>query len=117
RSVADVEDLSGAIRARDRHAGVPPANFSIAPQSDYAFAPPTVPLALPSELLERRPDIVAAERTAAAANARIGVAEAAFFPTLDLTATGGFQHNTLANLFFAAEPRLDARPRARGHDL
>jgi NodT family efflux transporter outer membrane factor (OMF) lipoprotein len=79
--------------------GVPPASFSIAPQPDYAFALPTVPLTLPSELLERRPDVVAAERTAAAANARIGVAEAAFYPTLDLTATGGFQHNTLANLF------------------
>jgi NodT family efflux transporter outer membrane factor (OMF) lipoprotein len=79
--------------------GVPPANFSIAPQLDYAFALPAVPLALPSELLERRFDVVSAERLAAAANARIGVAKAAFFPILDLTATGGFQNNTLANLF------------------
>jgi NodT family efflux transporter outer membrane factor (OMF) lipoprotein len=79
--------------------GVPPANFSIAPQLDYAFAPPPVPLALPSELLERRPDVVTAERLAAAANARIGVAKAAFFPALTLAATGGFQSNTLASLF------------------
>ena len=79
--------------------GVPPANFSMAPQLDYAFAPPAVPLALPSELLERRPDIVSAERTAAAANARIGVAEAAFFPAVNLTGAGGFQSSTLATLF------------------
>jgi NodT family efflux transporter outer membrane factor (OMF) lipoprotein len=79
--------------------GVPPAGFSIAPRRDYVFSTPVVPLALPSALLERRPDVVSAERTAAAANARIGVAKAAFFPILDLSAEGGFQHNTLAHLF------------------
>jgi NodT family efflux transporter outer membrane factor (OMF) lipoprotein len=58
-----------------------------------------VALALPSQLLERRTDVVSAERTAASANAKIGVAKAAFFPTLTLSAEGGFQHNTFANLF------------------
>jgi NodT family efflux transporter outer membrane factor (OMF) lipoprotein len=58
-----------------------------------------VPLGFPSELLERRYDVVSAERTAAAANAKIGVAEAAFFPTLTLSAQGGFEHNALAHLF------------------
>jgi NodT family efflux transporter outer membrane factor (OMF) lipoprotein len=79
--------------------GVPPGGFTIEPDLHYAFATPAVPLALPSELLERRYDVVSAERTAAAANAKIGVAEAAFFPTLTLSAEGGFEHNTLANLF------------------
>jgi NodT family efflux transporter outer membrane factor (OMF) lipoprotein len=79
--------------------GVPPGNFSIEPRLDYTFEKPAVPLALPSQLLERRYDVVSAERTAAAANAKIGVAEAAFFPTLTLSAEGGFEHNTLANLF------------------
>ncbi len=60
---------------------------------------PVVPLALPSRLLERRYDVVIAERTAAAANAKVGVADAAFFPTLTLSADGGFQHNTFAHLF------------------
>jgi outer membrane protein TolC len=54
---------------------------------------------LPSQLLERRYDVVNAERTAAAANAKIGVAVAAYFPSLDLSAEGGFQHNAFANLF------------------
>ena len=101
-----IADLQATKTAREtyEHAlavltGVPPAGFSIAPVSSYTFVAPAVPLALPGQLLERRYDVVSAERSAAAANARIGVAEAAFFPTLTLSAEGGFQHNALANLF------------------
>jgi NodT family efflux transporter outer membrane factor (OMF) lipoprotein len=79
--------------------GVPPAGFELPPDPSYAFMLPAVPLALPSQLLERRYDVVSAERTAASANAKIGVADAAFFPTLTLSAEGGFQHNTFAHLF------------------
>jgi len=103
-SVIAAVQASKIAREQEEHAiavllGVPPANFTIAPQAAYAYTNPEVPLAIPSVLLERRPDVVTAERTAAAANARIGAAEAAFFPTLDLSAQGGFQHNTLAHLF------------------
>jgi NodT family efflux transporter outer membrane factor (OMF) lipoprotein len=91
-------------REHDEHAlavlaGLPPESFSIAPDPDYHFAAPAVPTSLPSQLLERRYDVVSAERSAAAANASIGVAEAAFFPTLTLSAEGGFAHSTLAHLF------------------
>jgi len=79
--------------------GQAPARFSVAPRSDYAFAVLRPPLSLPSSLLQRRPDVIAAERTAAAANARIGVAEAAFFPTLDLSAEVGFRGSALGGLF------------------
>jgi NodT family efflux transporter outer membrane factor (OMF) lipoprotein len=101
--VADLQ-ATETSREQDEHAlavltDKPPAVFTLAPQQDYAFNPPAVPLALPSQLLERRPDVVSAERTAAAANAKIGVAEAAFFPVLDLGVQGGFEHNTLAHLF------------------
>jgi NodT family efflux transporter outer membrane factor (OMF) lipoprotein len=101
--VANLQTTQTA-REQDEHAiaaltGVPPGSFTIAPRREYAFAALAVPLVLPSELLERRYDVVNAERTAAAANAKIGVAEAAFFPTLDLSAEVGFQHNALANLF------------------
>jgi NodT family efflux transporter outer membrane factor (OMF) lipoprotein len=91
-------------REQDEHAiavliGVPPAGFALPPDPSYAFVLPAVPLALPSQLLERRYDVVSAERTAASANAKIGVADAAFFPTLTLSAEGGFEHNTFAHLF------------------
>jgi NodT family efflux transporter outer membrane factor (OMF) lipoprotein len=93
-----------ATREQYEHAiavltGVPPGNFSIAPEPRYSFVSPTVPPALPSQLLERRYDVVSAERMAAAANAKIGVAEAAFFPTLMLSAQAGFQYSTLSSLF------------------
>jgi NodT family efflux transporter outer membrane factor (OMF) lipoprotein len=101
--VADLQSTE-TTREQDEHAiavlvGVPPASFALPEVPAYAFVLPDVPLALPSQLLERRYDVVSAERTAAAANAQIGVAEAAFFPTLTLSAQGGFQHNTLAHLF------------------
>ncbi|KWO42495.1 RND transporter [Burkholderia sp. MSMB1459WGS] len=101
-----IADLQATETSREQaeHAiavltGAAPASFSLPPQPGYVFATPAVPLGLPSQLLERRYDVVSAERTVAAANARIGVAEAAFFPTLTLSAQGGFEHNALANLF------------------
>jgi NodT family efflux transporter outer membrane factor (OMF) lipoprotein len=92
-------------RAQLEHAialqlGEPPANLSLA-ANDRAIAMPRLPLVLPSELLERRPDIAAAERAMAAANAQIGVARAAYFPTLSLSASNGFRTTDLANLFSA----------------
>ena len=87
-------------RAQLEHAiavliGRPPADLSVA-TVDNRDAIPHVPVAVPSQLLERRPDISAAERRMAAANANIGVAQAAYYPTLSLSATGGLTASTLA---------------------
>jgi NodT family efflux transporter outer membrane factor (OMF) lipoprotein len=90
-------------RAQFEHAiavllGVPPASFSLS-NVPLDARPPAIPAGLPSELLERRPDIAAAERRVAEANDRIGIARAAFYPTLSLSGTVGFEGSTFANLF------------------
>lgn len=80
--------------------GIPPSSLTLAPGA----APPAtiaVPVTLPAALLERRPDIAAAQRRVAAAYARIGVADAAFFPTLSLSANAGYGNASLANLISA----------------
>jgi NodT family efflux transporter outer membrane factor (OMF) lipoprotein len=93
----------GVERAQLEHAiallvGEAPAAFSIE-RAPFAASMPAIPVGLPSELLERRPDIATAERNVAAANARIGVAQAAFFPTVTLSGAAGFRSTDSANLF------------------
>jgi NodT family efflux transporter outer membrane factor (OMF) lipoprotein len=90
-------------RAQFEHAiavllGVPPASFSLA-DTPLDARPPVIPTGLPSELLERRPDIAAAERRVAEANDRIGIARAAFYPTVSLSGAVGFEGSSFANLF------------------
>ncbi|MDF3885895.1 efflux transporter outer membrane subunit [Cupriavidus basilensis] len=117
---AQLADL-GLNRAQLEHAiatllGEPVARFSLPPLADTAALPelPAIPAALPSQLLERRPDIAAAERRVAAANAQIGVARAAFFPSLLLAVGGGLESTSLAgwltapSRFWAIGPALAA---------
>ena len=89
-------------RAQFEHAiatliGKPPADFSL-PPAPLDLQPPDIPVGLPSELLERRPDIAAAERRVAEANEQIGIAKAAFFPTVTLNALLGFESSSIRNL-------------------
>jgi NodT family efflux transporter outer membrane factor (OMF) lipoprotein len=108
----------GVGRAQFEHAiatlvGETPASLSI-PVQVITTPPPVIPLGLPSTLMERRPDVTAMERAIAAANEQIGVAKAAFFPVLMLSATGGFESTSLAqwfslpSRFWAVGPQLAA---------
>jgi NodT family efflux transporter outer membrane factor (OMF) lipoprotein len=90
-------------RAQFEHAiavllGLPPASFTLT-GAPLDARPPMIPPGLPSELLERRPDIAAAERRVAEANERIGIARAAFYPTISLSGTVGVESTSFANLF------------------
>jgi len=89
-------------RAQFEHAiatlvGKPPADFSL-PSAPLELQPPDIPAGLPSELLERRPDIATAERRVAEANEQIGIAKAAYFPTVTLNALLGFESSSIRNL-------------------
>ncbi|MFZ0584222.1 MAG: efflux transporter outer membrane subunit [Candidatus Acidiferrales bacterium] len=92
----------GVARAQYEHAvavliGKPPAEFTLPPLPLVA-PPPPIPVSVPSELLERRPDIAAAERRVASANAQIGVAKSAYYPLVNLGAAGGFESTAITTL-------------------
>jgi NodT family efflux transporter outer membrane factor (OMF) lipoprotein len=110
-SVAQAETQLEATRALDTNIGILRSQYEHAiallvgqPASSFALAveplktpPPAIPFGVPSQLLERRPDIAASERLMAQANAQIGVARAAYFPTLTLGASAGFQNTSASN--------------------
>lgn len=121
----------GVQRAEFEHAiatllGKPPAAFSLA-AAPLRAEPPPVPIGVPSQLLERRPDVAASERRVEEANEQIGIARAAFFPTVNLNGSAGFEGSSILNWlnwpsrFWAVGPTLaqtifDAGRRRAGSD-
>ncbi|HTX75209.1 MAG TPA: efflux transporter outer membrane subunit [Terracidiphilus sp.] len=101
---AQTSDINvGLLRAQYQHAiamltGKVATDFSI-PVKPLIYTPPPIPTGVPSQLFERRPDIAAAERTLAEANATIGIGYGAFFPNVTLSASGGFESSALSHLF------------------
>jgi NodT family efflux transporter outer membrane factor (OMF) lipoprotein len=99
---AQAQDV-GVARAQDEHAiavlsGQPPAALSIPPRT-IPYTPPSIPSGLPSQLLERRPDVAAAERQMASANEQIGIARSAYYPNFSLSGIGGFESGHPGNWF------------------
>jgi len=112
---AQLIDL-GVQRAQQEHAiavlvGEPATNFHIA-EKPLAGDPPSVPTGIPSQLLQRRPDIAIAERRVASANALIGVAKAAYYPNITLGAGGGIESDLIGRLFSASSGTWNAGPAA-----
>jgi NodT family efflux transporter outer membrane factor (OMF) lipoprotein len=106
----------GVARAQFEHAvavlmGKPPAEFTL-PPLPLTAPPPSIPVGLPSELLERRPDIAAQERLVASANAQIGLAKTAYYPLVSLGATGGFESGTITKLIQGPSVVWSAGPSA-----
>jgi NodT family efflux transporter outer membrane factor (OMF) lipoprotein len=106
----------GVLRSQYEHAiatliGKPASSFQLS-ALPLTSPPPLIPLHLPAELLERRPDIAAAERRMAAANAQIGVAKAAYYPTISLGATGGFESGVITTLLSGPSVLWSAGPSA-----
>jgi NodT family efflux transporter outer membrane factor (OMF) lipoprotein len=106
----------GVARAQYEHAvavliGKPPSSFNLAPLP-LTMPPPPIPVGLPSELLERRPDIAAVERLMASANAQIGIAKSAYYPLVNLAALGGFESGSPTTLLSGPSILWSAGPSA-----
>lgn len=99
-------EAASAARARSLHAlaaltGQAPSSFVLAPRPEYGFEAPAPPAVMPAELLRRRPDVMAAEARVKAANAQVGAAQAAYFPSLGLSANGGYVGGSVDDLLDA----------------
>lgn len=116
RAVQASDVSVGLLRAQYEHAiamltGKIATDFSVSVKP-MIYAPPAIPTGVPSQLVERRPDVAAAERTLAAANATIGIGYGAFFPQITISAAAGFESATLKHLFDLASGVWSVGPSA-----